>query len=109
MRLILVLLVLGAAAAEDNLPAMARVDTDGDGFVSEKEWVAFYKRADQNGDGQLERDELHASMRGIKLDGQGPRVGELGPSIRVLSGETGARVDLFDLRRKTVLVFGAWT
>jgi len=105
----MVLLVLGRAAAEDNLPAMARVDTDGDGFVSEKEWAAFYRRADQDGDGVLERDELHASMRGIKLDGLGPRVGELGPSIRVLSGKTGVRVDLFDLRRKTVLVFGAWT
>ena len=109
VRLILILFFLGAAAAEDDLPAMARVDTDGNGYVSEQEWIAFYRRADQNGDGVLEREELHASVRGIKLNGLGPAVGELGPSIRVLSQATGARVDLFDLRRKTVLVFGAWT
>ena len=106
---LLALLVLGVAAAEEILPEMVRVDTNGDGFVSAPEWNAFYKRADENGDGRVEREELHAALRGIKLNGEGPAVGELGPSIRVVSKDTGRRVDLFKLRRTTVLIFGAWT
>ncbi len=106
---LLVLLVLGVAAAEETLPEMVRVDTNGDGFISPQEWNAFYKRADNNGDGQLEREELHAAVRGIKMNGEGPAVGELGPSIRVVSKDTGRHVDLFKLRRTTVLIFGAWT
>ncbi len=108
MRKVLILFVLGVAAADDGLPALVRVDADADGFISKKEWQAFFKRADQNHDGMLEADELYAAVRGIKLDGQGPAVGEFGPSVRVRSS-AGEMVDLFDLRRKTVLVFGAWT
>jgi len=49
---------------------MARLDTDGDGVVTEAEYMAAFTAADANGDGKLEGEELTSGGGGKKGGGK---------------------------------------
>jgi len=84
-------------------------DADKDGAVSKAEWDAFFKSADDNGDGVLDQDELMAAMRGRAYNDTAPKVGDAAPNVQAKSAKDGRMVDLGTPGRPTVLVFGSWT
>ena len=84
-------------------------DADGDGKVTREEWEAFFEKADRNGDGVLQAEELSAAMSGRALRDDAPKVGEAAPKVRARSLKDGRHVDLSKPKRLTVLVFGSWT
>lgn len=77
MRLLLLaaaLLPLAAHAQDSRGDYLRQFDSDGDGKVSEAEYVAYmsagFQRMDANGDGVLERDELPGGRgRDVTLEG----------------------------------------
>ena len=109
MRPIFFLFCLGVAHAGGVFPDVARVDTDGNGRITAQEWARFFKHADDNQDGTLDAWEWRVASLGIKPNGDPPNVGELGPSLKVFAAKDGRLVDLFKLKRATVLIFSAWT
>ncbi|MHC4340302.1 MAG: EF-hand domain-containing protein [Planctomycetota bacterium] len=84
-------------------------DTDGDGRVTKEEWDAFFKKADKNGDGILQTEELSVAMSGRALRDDAPKVGDEAPKVKAKSLTDGRYVDLSKPKRLTVLVFGSWT
>ena len=86
-----------------------RFDTDGDGQVSKQEWDALFKKADENEDGILDNEELMAAMRGRAYNDTAPKVGDVAPKVTAKSTADGRDVDLSNVKRTTVLVFGSWT
>jgi len=72
--LVLLLAASAALAQETRAQYLQLFDRDGDGRVSEAEYLAYMSRGfqamDRNGDGILETDELHAGRgRPITLTG----------------------------------------
>ena len=86
-----------------------RMDGDGDGKVTQEEWDAFFKKADENEDGILQADELRAALTGRSFNDKAPKVGTKIPEVKAISATDGRPVDLSKPSRTTVLVFGSWT
>jgi len=94
----------------DQAKRMAtQFDKDKDGKVSEAEWQAFFKKADENEDGVLDSGELTAALGGRAYNDTAPKGGTDAPAAKAKDAKSGAIVDLKQLRRPTVLVFGSWT
>jgi len=88
---------------------MRAADTDRDGKVSKAEWDAYFKKMDENGDGQLDEGEMRAAMAGGSYNDSAPKVGAPAPKVSVTRQADGAKVELSRLKKPTVLVFGSWT
>ncbi|MHC4959986.1 MAG: EF-hand domain-containing protein [Planctomycetota bacterium] len=88
---------------------LALLDTDRDGDVSRSEWDAFFKKADENDDGILQKPEMEAALSGRKLHDPAPKVGDAAPKVSAVSLADKRKVDLSKPKRTTVLVFGSWT
>ncbi|MHC4549058.1 MAG: EF-hand domain-containing protein [Planctomycetota bacterium] len=86
-----------------------RFDADDDGQVTRKEWDAFFDRADDNGDGILDREEVMAALSGRRYRDTAPQVGDEAPAVKARRAQGDGEVDLSRVRRPTVLVFGSWT
>lgn len=97
----------GGGGGTDRL--VRSLDADGDGAVSAEEWMAFFKKADENGDEFLQPEELTAALRGTALRDDAPQVGAPAPKVEATRASDGKKVDLSTVRRPTVLVFGSWT
>ncbi|MDA1195951.1 MAG: hypothetical protein O2894_12300 [Planctomycetota bacterium] len=95
-------------ARASGLP-FATLDTDKDGVISASEWAAFMKRADENEDGSLQREEWDAAIGGGELRDSAPMVGDTAPKVSAKRRGLEARVDLGAIKRPTVLIFGSWT
>ena len=97
----------------DGAPMVDRVskamDTDKDGKVSKAEWDAFFSKADRNGDGVLQHEELMAALGGRRMVDNAPKVGTPVPRVAAKHAQDGRDVDLGAPKRVTVLVFGSWT
>ena len=85
--LLLAALLPGAALAQvtDTASYLQRMDSDGDGRVSEAEYVQWmlyaFDRMDRNGDGVLTAEELLALVPQVRLL-EGPEWAELGLEAR---------------------------
>lgn len=86
-----------------------RLDADGDGRISRKEWAAFFEKADENGDGVLQPEEWAAATGGGAVRDEAPKVGDPAPRVKAQMLDTPFGVDLGSPKRTTVLIFGSWT
>ena len=86
-----------------------RFDGNSDGSVSKAEWSAFFEKADENGDGILDKEELAAALGGRRYNDTAPKVGDAAPKVKAKDAVSGREIDLAAPTRPTVLVFGSWT
>ena len=93
----------------DTDAILKQIDSDKNGKVSDKEWTAYFKTMDENGDGQLDDGELRAALTGRKYNDTAPKVGAPAPPIKAISRETNKSVELNRFAKPTVIVFGSWT
>ena len=85
------------------------MDADKDGKVSKAEWDAYFKKHDENADGQLDADEMRAAIRGRAYEDRAPKVGSPAPKVTVTAQSDGSNRELAKFTKPTVLVFGSWT
>jgi len=88
---------------------MRTVDTNKDGKISKSEWDAYFKKMDENGDGQLDEGEMRAAMSGRSYNDTAPKVGVAAPKVSATRQSDGTKVELARFEKPTVLVFGSWT
>jgi Ca2+-binding EF-hand superfamily protein len=100
----------GRRSGDDSTESIRKKsDTDKDGRVSEKEWKAIFKMADENGDGHLDDSELRAALSGRAYIDAAPKLGAAAPTIKVTRAADGKLVTLTIAKKPLVLVFGSWT
>jgi len=88
---------------------LRQLDADGDGKITQEEWGKHFDRADENGDGILDREEAIAALSGRRVRDTAPKVGDAVPQVKARHPRDGREVDLGRPARPTVLVFGSWT
>lgn len=86
-----------------------RIDTDHNEQISLVEWTEFFKEADENGDEILQPEEWQAAMRQQPVHDPAPAVGQPVPKVKAKERDSGREVDLGEIRKPTVLVFGSYT
>lgn len=86
-----------------------QLDGDKDQLVSKKELDAWFAKADRNGDGFVDQAEWTAAVSGRALHDPAPKVGSEAPKVSAKSLATKQLVDLHDVKRTTVLIFGSHT
>ena len=59
--------------------------------------------------GILDQGELSAALRGRAYNDTAPKQGAAIPAAKAKDAKTGAMIELHQVRRPTVLVFGSWT
>ncbi len=88
---------------------MLAFDTNWNGRVDRREWVAFHARADTNDDGVVDEREWRRAMRRATATDAAPAPGEPVPALRADRLDGGTPVSLREPKRPTVLLFGSWT
>ncbi|MDJ0974094.1 MAG: EF-hand domain-containing protein [Planctomycetota bacterium] len=85
------------------------LDTDRDNKVSKAELDAWFEKADQNGDGFVDAAEWTAALSGRALRDPAPAVGASAPKVKAKRLGKDEHVDLGQVKRITVLIFGSHT
>jgi Ca2+-binding EF-hand superfamily protein len=85
------------------------MDSDKDGKISEKELGEWFEKSDKNGDGFVDKDEWAAASTGRALRDPAPKVGDAAPKVSAKSLVGMDTVDLAQMTRLTVLIFGSHT
>lgn len=88
---------------------MEKADTNKDQSLSVKEWTDFFKAIDDNGDDFLQNEELRAALEGRSYNDRAPQVGDPAPKVQAKRLSDNQEVNLTQLRRPTVLIFGSYT
>lgn len=86
-----------------------QLDTNRDNKISAAEWKAFHEKADQNGDGIVDKAEWDATVTGGRLRDKAPSVGSPAPKVSATRMGFDEVVDLAKPKRTTVLIFGSHT
>ncbi len=85
------------------------MDADKDGKISKKEIGDWFEKSDKNGDGFVDKDEWTAASSGRALRDPAPKVGDAAPKVSAKSLVGMDTVDLAQMTRLTVLIFGSHT
>jgi hypothetical protein len=86
-----------------------KLDLDKDGQVSQREWVLFLERHDENKDSILQKEEWEAAVGGRPIKDDAPQVGAKTPKVSARMIDLPQVIDLGKPKRTTVLIFGSWT
>ena len=85
------------------------MDKDKDGKISKQELADWFEKGDKNGDGFVDKDEWAAASSGRVLRDPAPKVGDAAPKVSAKSLVGMDTVDLAQMTRLTVLIFGSHT
>jgi hypothetical protein len=93
----------------DGMGLLMRLDANGDGRITQKEWTDFFEKADENGDEILQPEEWRAATSRERLKDPAPAVGSQAPKVKGKHLSHRREVDLSAPERTTVLIFGSHT
>ena len=85
------------------------MDSDQDGKISEKDLIEWIERSDKDGNGFVNEEEWTIASRVRSLADPAPHVGDPAPNVTAKSLVGMDTVDLAQMTRLTVLIFGSHT